>query len=162
MAQWDWQHFGSSEMQVRFPAWQGGLRIWRCCHCSLGHNYSLDLIPGLETPYTAGWQKKKKKKLKNLWKRKLVRWKTHQDTSLKLNALNHSRREERSFSFPYVSKLSHYKDRGEARIGERILYWNPTGSLWLTGIISAPREARKSLVPRPQTFQPVLTKGTFE
>ena len=44
--------------QVQSLAQHSGLRIWYC-PSGTGRNYSLDLIPGLETPYTAGWQKKK-------------------------------------------------------------------------------------------------------
>ena len=29
-------------------------RIWCCCSCSIGHNCSLDLIPGPGTPYAIG------------------------------------------------------------------------------------------------------------
>ena len=44
------------------PGGHSRLRI-RCCHsCSVGCNCSLDLIPGLGTPYAMGSQKKKKKK----------------------------------------------------------------------------------------------------
>ena len=35
-----------------------GLRIQHCCSCSIGHNCSLDLNPGLGTPYAAGQPKK--------------------------------------------------------------------------------------------------------
>ena len=27
MEQWDWQHLGSTGMQVQFPAWHSGLRM---------------------------------------------------------------------------------------------------------------------------------------
>ena len=33
-------------------------------HCGKGCNYGSDLIPGLGTPYTAGWAKKEKEKKK--------------------------------------------------------------------------------------------------
>ena len=39
-----------------------GLRIWCCHRCTIGHNCSLELISGLETPYTTVWPKKKEKK----------------------------------------------------------------------------------------------------
>ena len=37
------------EVQVRSPVCAVGSRIWCCCSGSLGHSYSSDLIPGLET-----------------------------------------------------------------------------------------------------------------
>ena len=44
VAQWDWQHLGSTGTQVQSPAW----------HSGLGLDYGLDVIPGPGTPYTAG------------------------------------------------------------------------------------------------------------
>ena len=58
VAQRDRWHLGT---QVRFPAQCSVLRIW-CCHSyGLGRNHGSDLISGLDTPYAAGWPKKKKK-----------------------------------------------------------------------------------------------------
>ena len=62
VVQWDQRCLGSTGMQVRSLAWHSGLRI-QCCHsCGLGQDLSLDLIPGLGTPYAAGVTKKRKKK----------------------------------------------------------------------------------------------------
>ena len=41
---------GISGPRARSPAQHNGLRIRCCCRCSLGGNYSSDLIPGLGTP----------------------------------------------------------------------------------------------------------------
>ena len=43
------------------PAWHSGLRIWSCCSWGwcVHHNCGWDLIPGLGTPYAAGWPKMK-------------------------------------------------------------------------------------------------------
>ena len=41
--------------------WLSGLSFQHCCSCGLGHNCSLDLMPGLGTSYAAGQSKKKKK-----------------------------------------------------------------------------------------------------
>ena len=62
VVQWNQRHLGSARMQVQSPAQHIGLRIWHCCSCSLGHNYGLDLIPGLGPARAAGWPKKKEKK----------------------------------------------------------------------------------------------------
>ena len=40
------------------PTRLGGLKIWPCCSCRLGHNSSSDLISGPGTPYAAGQPKK--------------------------------------------------------------------------------------------------------
>ena len=42
------------------------LRIWCCHRCDIGHNYGLDPVPGLGTPYAEGGQKRKKEK-KAVW-----------------------------------------------------------------------------------------------
>ena len=64
VAQWDLWRLWSAGMQVRSRAQHSGLRV-RCCHsCSVGHNCSPDLIPGLETPYSSGQQKNNNKNLK--------------------------------------------------------------------------------------------------
>ena len=54
----------SPEMQVRSPPQQNRLRIRHCHSCGVGHNYGLDLMPGLGTPYATGWPKKREKKKK--------------------------------------------------------------------------------------------------
>ena len=60
--QWGWWCLGNAGMQVQSLARHSGLRIQHCHSCSLGHNYGLDLIPGLGTPYVAGQPKKGGKK----------------------------------------------------------------------------------------------------
>ena len=50
MTQWELWRLGNAGMQVRSLAWYSGLQIWCRCSCVLGHNYGLDLIPGLGTP----------------------------------------------------------------------------------------------------------------
>lgn len=61
VAQWYRWHLGNAGMQVQPPTQHGGLRnIWHCCG-NRSQFCSLDLIPGLETPYTTGQPKKKKK-----------------------------------------------------------------------------------------------------
>ena len=68
MVQRDWWCLGSTGMQVRSPAKHSGLRIL-CCHsCSLGNNYSSDLIPGLGMPVLQGGQKRKYLVLKGIQK----------------------------------------------------------------------------------------------
>ena len=42
--------------------WHSGLRIWRYLSGSLGCDCSLGVIPGLGTPYAAGWPKKFRKR----------------------------------------------------------------------------------------------------
>ena len=59
VVQWNWQQLWSSGTQVQSPAHHSRLRIQRCCKCSV------DLIPGLGTPYAMGWPEKKKKKKKS-------------------------------------------------------------------------------------------------
>ena len=49
-----WWHLESAGKQVQSPAWHSGLRIQHCRSCGLGHDCSLDLIPGLGTPYASG------------------------------------------------------------------------------------------------------------
>ena len=53
---------------TRFLAWHSGLRIQHCRSCSSSCSCSLELIPGLGTPYAAGWPKKKKIKLFHIYK----------------------------------------------------------------------------------------------
>ena len=62
VVQWDQWSLGNAGTQVRSPAWHRGLRIRLCHSCGLGHNCSSDMIPGRETPYSAGWPKEKNKK----------------------------------------------------------------------------------------------------
>ena len=61
----------SPEMQVRSPPQQNRLRIRHCHSCGVGHNYGLDLMPGLGTPYATGWPKKREKKKKRKKKENL-------------------------------------------------------------------------------------------
>ena len=44
-----------------FDLWHSGLRISRCCGCSVGHSCGLDLIAGPGTLYAKGQPKKKKR-----------------------------------------------------------------------------------------------------
>ena len=60
----DPQPFGRTGTQAGSPARHTGLTIKHCCSCSLGRNSSLDLIPGLGTPYAFNDQKKKKRERK--------------------------------------------------------------------------------------------------
>ena len=60
--QQDRQHFWSAGRQVWSLVPARGLRIWHRCTCSLGHNFSSDLIPGPETPYAMGEPKRKIKR----------------------------------------------------------------------------------------------------
>lgn len=57
VAQWDWQHLGNAGLQVWSLDQHTGLRIQRCCSCSLGLNFSSGLIPALGTPYASGQTK---------------------------------------------------------------------------------------------------------
>ena len=63
MVQQDQQrHLRSVGEQVWSPAQHSRLRV-RCCYgCGIGHNFSLDLIPGPETPCATGWPEKEEKK----------------------------------------------------------------------------------------------------
>ena len=56
----------------RFNPLNGGLRIWHCHSFGVGRNSSLDTFPGLGTPYTSGWSKKKRGKKKKEKKKKEV------------------------------------------------------------------------------------------
>lgn len=60
MVQRDWPHLGSWDACL-ILARHSGLRIWHCCSCSLGLDCSWDLIPGLGTPSSTGWPKKREK-----------------------------------------------------------------------------------------------------
>ena len=64
MAQQDGWYLGNAGMQVPYSAQRSGLRTWHCHSCSLGCNRGSDLIPGLGTPYAAGWPKKRKERKK--------------------------------------------------------------------------------------------------
>ena len=57
MAQWDRRCL--EVLGCRFNFLVTRLRIWHSHSCSLGHNCSSDLIPGLGTPYAAGQPKNK-------------------------------------------------------------------------------------------------------
>lgn len=62
VAQWNWRPLGNAGTWVRSPAQHSGFSIW-CCHsCSLGGSCSLNLIPGLGTPYATWWPKKKEER----------------------------------------------------------------------------------------------------
>ena len=75
VAQQDQQCLWSAGMQVRIPAQHSGLRIWRCCTCSVGCNCGSHLIPDPGTLYASGDPRKKKKEkniqggAKGLWPR---------------------------------------------------------------------------------------------
>ena len=56
-----WEH----GTQVWSLAQHSGLNIQHCCSSGLGHNFGLDLIPGLRIPCATGQPKMKKKKKKN-------------------------------------------------------------------------------------------------
>ena len=58
----DQWYLWSPGTQVWSLTWHRGLRIRHCCSCSVGQNYSSDLIPGLGTPNAVGHPKKKKRK----------------------------------------------------------------------------------------------------
>ena len=60
----DQWYLWSPGTQIWSPTWHRGLRIRHCCSCSVGQNYSSDLIPGLGTPNAVGHPKKKKRKRK--------------------------------------------------------------------------------------------------
>ena len=66
VARWDWQHLGSTGMQVRSPAQHSGLRI-QCCHsCGIGCTWGLDLIPDPGTPYASRWPKRKTQETRHI------------------------------------------------------------------------------------------------
>ena len=69
MVQCSWQYLCSTRMQVQSLPLLSGSRIQHCHSCGLGQNCSLDLIPGLGTPYAAGQPKKLKIKSKFLKKK---------------------------------------------------------------------------------------------
>ena len=54
------RRLGSSETQIQSLAQPSGLRIQRCCSCSLGWDCGLDLIPHPGTPYAMGQPNKNK------------------------------------------------------------------------------------------------------
>ena len=62
----------SARTQVQSLAWHSGLRILCCCHCGIGSNGSLHLIPGLGTPCAMGQAGKKKKSQLLQFKRLVV------------------------------------------------------------------------------------------
>lgn len=57
-------YLGSCGAKVQSQAPHSALRVQHCHNCSIGHNYSSDMIHSLGTPYAMGWPKNKKAKKK--------------------------------------------------------------------------------------------------
>ena len=57
----------TAEAWVWSLVWHGGLRIWHCYSCGIGHSCSSDLLPGLGTSICCGCDQKEKKKNNTLW-----------------------------------------------------------------------------------------------